>query len=62
MTVQAAHREPWPPWATMLVALLTILVLATALPWLVMGFAMTSGCFGMMNGLQMPMPGTMPMR
>ena len=62
MNVQAAGREPWPTWATMLVVLLAVLVIATVLPWLVMGFAMATGCTGMMSGMQMPMPNMMPMR
>ena len=62
MNVQTAGREPWPTWATMLVVLLAILVIATVLPWLLMGLAMAAGCTGMMSGMQMPTPGMMPTR
>ncbi len=54
MAAQTAHSEPWPIWARVLLAVLIVLVVATVIPWIFMGVAMASSCFGMMGGSQMP--------
>jgi hypothetical protein len=44
-TVSESRRsEPWPVWAKLLIVLVSLLVIATVIPWLFMTYAMAATC------------------
>lgn len=46
---ESRQSEPWPVWAKVLVILVSLLVVATVIPWLFMTYAMAASCTPMME-------------
>ena len=53
------RSEPWPVWARVLVILVSLLAVATLIPWLFMTYAMASTCAPMMGQMMEMMRGGM---
>lgn len=46
---ESRHAEPWPIWAKVLVIIMSLLVMATIIPWVFMANAMATTCTQMMG-------------
>ena len=46
---ESPQAEPWPVWAKVLVILMSLLVVATIIPWVFMTYAMATTCTPMMG-------------
>ena len=46
---ESPQAEPWPVWAKVLVILMSLLVVATIIPWVFMTYAMATTCTPMME-------------
>ena len=61
MTSVADSRqsEPWPVWARLVIVLVSLLLIATVIPWLFMTYAMATTCAPMMGQMFEMMRGGM---
>ena len=56
---ESRQSEPWPVWAKVLIILVSLLVVATVIPWLFMTYAMAASCAPMMGQMMEMMRGGM---